>query len=54
MTTYIASLNLEIGASIYKAWKSDEGSEDEKFFYAWAASIEKRWIFTKVISKIKK
>lgn len=54
MTVYIASLNLEIGASIYKAWKSDIDSEDEKFFYKWAESIEKRWLFAKVISKIKK
>lgn len=51
MTAYMASLNVEIATSIYKAWKSDEGSEDEKFFYDWALSMGKaRWLFAELIA----
>ena len=43
LTVYLASLNMEIMASIYKNWKEDKDTED--FFYEWAKSIQDRWIF---------
>ena len=50
LSTYITSLNLEVGASIFKGWKED--SETQKFFYDWAKSVPGRHIFRKITTKV--
>lgn len=50
LTVYLASLNAEIGASIYKKWKADE--KDREFYYAWAKTIDGRWLFRKTTSVV--
>ena len=50
LTTYVASLNMEIMQSIYKTWKED--SDTEEFYYEWARNVPDRWIFRIVTSKV--
>jgi len=51
LSTYLASLNLEIMASIIKNWKED--SDTSKFYFNWAKSVPNRYIFTKITKKFK-
>ena len=50
LTTYLASLNMEIMQSIYKNWKED--SDTEEFYYEWAREVPDRWIFRLVTQKV--
>lgn len=50
LTTYIASLNMEIMQSIYKTWKED--NDTEEFYYEWARNVPDRWIFRIVTQKV--
>jgi len=50
LTTYVASLNMEIMQSIYKTWKED--SDTEEFYYEWARNVPDRWVFRTVTQKV--
>lgn len=50
LTTYLASLNMEIMQSIYKTWKEDPDTEE--FYYEWARNVPDRWVFRIVTEKV--
>ena len=51
LTVFLASLNLEIAASIFKGWK--EAPDTEEFYFNWAKSVPGRYLFRLVTTKVK-
>ena len=49
LTTYLASLNLEIMLGIIKTWKED--LSDKEFYFDWSEEVPDFWLFTSVTSR---